>query len=329
MAQPYSSHLTSTGTMYNLLMSYYDRLLLDRLEASIVLAQFAEKRPLPKNAGTTITFNRYADIQAGSALSAAKLTEGTAPTPINTSSTVVSATLEQYGGFAQPSDVLVMTAIDNQIESLIELFGYHAARTIDTRILEGLYGTSASVVIPAKLPAFWWAGTSTNINTLSSLNGDMKCDINNLRQVAFQLRRLNVRPFDDGYYVMVAHPNTVSSLESDSNWRTWNQYQAKDTMWKGEVGNIFGIKVIESTQIKSTTSGTGTPGTTAAYFSPVFGKGAYAVTELDGGVKTYIKNPSESDTSNPLNQWSTVGWKATFATQVLNNSCGVILITAD
>ena len=137
---------------------------------------------------------------------------------------------------------------------------------------------------------------------------------------------MNVRPYEDGCFVAVAHPNVIKGVEEDSNWQTWNQYQAKETMWKGEVGKIYGIRIVESTNMYSNTSGAGA--STTAHYTPVFGKGCYAVTELDGGVKTYIKNPNDSDTSNPLNQWATVGYKATFATQVLHLSAGRIVVTA-
>ena len=34
----------------------------------------------------------------------------------------------------------------------------------------------------------------------------------------------------------------------------------------------------------------------------------------------YVKNPTDSDTSNPLNLYSTIGWRATFAAKVLNSA---------
>ena len=286
--------------------------------------QFAEKKPLPKNSGVTITWNRYTDMSAASAL-----TEGTAPSATATSTTQVSATLEQYGAFSQPSDLLQMTSIDNQIESLIDLFGYQSGLTLDTRVRNGLLGTSAVNPSGAKLPLqYWHSGTSSGyIGTTSSILADMTMDTNNIREAAFNLRRLNVRPYEDGCYVAVLHPNAIKDIESDSDWQTWNQYIAKETMWKGEVGKVYGVRIIESTNMLNSTSGAGA--STTAHYSPVFGKGCYAVTELDGGVKTFIKTPEgHSDTANPLNQWSTVGWKVTFATQVLHTSAGRVIVTA-
>ena len=317
-----STNETLTSSITELIMSYYDRLLLEKLRANLVMYQFADKKKLPKNSGTTITWSRYTDFSASSAL-----TEGTVPAAQVTSASNISATIEQYGDYVQPSDLLVMTAIDNQIESILDLLGYQAALTIDTRIRNGVLGTS-SVPSGAKLPLqYWHSGTSSGyVGTLSSVLGDMTMDTNNIREAAFNLRRLNVRPFEDGCFVAVAHPNVIKDIESDSNWQTWNQYIAKETMWKGEVGKIYGVRIVESTNMYSTTSGAGA--STTAYFTPVFGKGCYAVTELDGGVKTFVKTPNSYDMSNPLDQYSTVGYKATFATQVLHLSAGRIVVTA-
>ena len=62
-----------------------------------------------------------------------------------------------------------------------------------------------------------------------------------------------------------------------------------------------------------------------AYGTVIFGRGFYGATELDGGIKTFlVEGPSKSD---PLNQTTTYGWKAHFASKVLNVSAGLVLWT--
>jgi hypothetical protein len=36
------------------------------------------------------------------------------------------------------------------------------------------------------------------------------------------------------------------------------------------------------------------------------------------GPKVYVKNPGSGDTSNPIDQYSTIGWKMPFAVKTLN-----------
>ena len=102
---------------------------------------------------------------------------------------------------------------------------------------------------------------------------------------------------------------------------------------RGLVGFCEGFKIYESTEAPMfSTSGLlgGTAnGTRAAisaygggrfYFNFAFGKGAYGVTDFDGGIRTFIKTPGPSDTSNPLNLYGTVGYRLIYTAKVLNNS---------
>ena len=72
-------------------------------------------------------------------------------------------------------------------------------------------------------------------------------------------------------------------------------------------------------------SNSGGTASTMAYGTTIFGKGFYGVTELDGGIKTYITQGASK--SDPLDQTTTYGWKANFTSQVLNTSAGLVLWT--
>ncbi len=96
----------------------------------------------------------------------------------------------------------------------------------------------------------------------------------------------------------------------------------------GEVGEMEGVKFIESTAVPWCETG----GTTAStkgcgryYFSFLFGQGAYGLTEIEGGVKVIVKNPGPQDTSNPLNLYSTVGYRIIAAAKILNKSACIWL----
>lgn len=83
--------------------------------------------------------------------------------------------------------------------------------------------------------------------------------------------------------------------------------------------------------VASTNFGTGTSGTTKIYpgeggkdglavFACLFyGKGAYATTEITGGgLKTIVKQLGSAGSSDPLDQRSSTGWKATKVTEILH-----------
>jgi N4-gp56 family major capsid protein len=58
----------------------------------------------------------------------------------------------------------------------------------------------------------------------------------------------------------------------------------------------------------------------AVYGVLCYGKGAYAVSEFTGGLSTYIHTGGVQDTSDPLEQRSTVGWKWEGTSAILDNN---------
>jgi N4-gp56 family major capsid protein len=80
----------------------------------------------------------------------------------------------------------------------------------------------------------------------------------------------------------------------------------------------MGARVI-STTIAPVYIGQGAAGTDV-YAVLVYGEGAYGVSEFSGGLSTYIHTGGVQDTNNPLEQYSTVGWKWEGATAILDNN---------
>jgi len=71
---------------------------------------------------------------------------------------------------------------------------------------------------------------------------------------------------------------------------------------------------------------TGTGATDDTYRSFLFGRQAFGVTELSGnGIKTYRFNAGS--TENPLEMYSTIGWKFMMAAKVLQASRAIEIYT--
>jgi hypothetical protein len=75
----------TTSNLSELMQSYYDKQLLKRVVEVIVYNQFAQKRPLPRYEGKTITFSRYSNL----GLATTALTEGVNPSGSNLSAKFV------------------------------------------------------------------------------------------------------------------------------------------------------------------------------------------------------------------------------------------------
>jgi N4-gp56 family major capsid protein len=88
-------------------------------------------------------------------------------------------------------------------------------------------------------------------------------------------------------------------------------YAATTEIFNGEIGELHGVRFIESTMAP-----VGAMGEKVFYTTFVFGKDAFAVVDPEGaGMETIIKDKSEI--GGPLNQFSTVGCKFSMAAAVL------------
>ena len=88
--------------------TFYSDHLIDLVQPELIHDQFADKYPIPKHCGKTIEFRKYNPL--GKALT--PLTEGVTPAGQKLSLSVLTATVAQYGGYVETSDVLDLTNID-------------------------------------------------------------------------------------------------------------------------------------------------------------------------------------------------------------------------
>lgn len=316
----------TTGTgMSALMQTYFEKLALETLMPELVLYNLADKKALPQHEGKTIVFHRY--IARSNTVSAYSLTEGGSgawPTWGLLSATSVSATVLQYGDAVQVSDFLDLTGISSVVEDAVKVMGKNAAEIVERKTFEVCYGTSSIPSGAGFLLSYPSSGGA--IATLSSLGVSGITDVMSLKTAVTALKVLNVKPKASGYYSMVAHPVQTNQLMGDSAWQSAYMYTDAENLRRGNVGRIYNMDVYESTEVFSTTSGLNAAGLTA-YYAIVLGEGALGATELDGGIKIIVKKPNEYDTANPLNQWSSIGWKINFVPVILNPSCGRILVS--
>ena len=96
-------------------------------------------------------------------------------------------------------------------------------------------------------------------------------------------------------------------LQEDEAFVKVSQYQDKENIYTGEVGRLFGVRLVETTEAKIF-EGMGADGADVASVI-VLGQYAYGVTSLKGAKPRVIVKPAGSaGTADPLDQISTVGW---------------------
>jgi N4-gp56 family major capsid protein len=324
---------TTQTTLTNTIKQFYDRVMLDVLDPNLKYYQFGSKRPLPKGEGNTMVWNRPTRLAKGFLL-----TEGLTTSTANALSTSkVSAIIRQFGGFTSVSDLVDLTSITDVMKMAAERLGAQAGETLERVIIAELctYNAGAGIHLlknSAGISDFFESisGCSTTGGVAGSVVGFYGqaanvMSVSDVRKAVYKLKGLDVAPYEGNDFVAIINVDTAEDLVGDSSWINFHQYAApgQANLYTGEIGKIYGCRFVETTQgpvIKGSYDYTSTT-SAALYGTLVMGKGYFGVTELDGGIKTFVTQGAEK--SDPLNQMTTYGWKANFIAKVLNASCGL------
>ena len=301
----------TTGTMTKEMKTFYEKRLIDQAEPRLVHDQFADYYPMPQNGGKTIEFRKYDSLPKAKT----PLTEGVTPNGQALTVTTVTSDLHQYGGWTPLTDVLQMTAIDNNVVQATRVLASQAGRTLDTITRDVLAGGTNVIYAPKTETD----GTETAVTSRQNLDKTCTLTPKLFFQAAAQLGAMNADPLGDSY-VAIIHPYAAYDLKTSKEWIEVHKYAAPEAMFRGEIGKLGNIRFIETSEAKiwkdNTCPTNGSSGSLAVFGTLVLGAHAYGVTELEGGgLEHIVKQLGYGD--DPLNQRASVGWKGMRAAERL------------
>ena len=277
--------------------TFYDMTLIDEATSNLVHDQFGQKRPIPKNGGKVIEFRKFAPL----AKALTPLTEGVTPSGKSLEVSTITSEVAQYGDFITQSDVLELTSLDNTILEATKLLGRQAGATLDT-IVRNVMHSGTNVTYCPK-------ADGTAVTSRAGLAADCQLTVDVINQVVAKLRAQNA-PTINGKYVAIIHPYVAYDLMSDPAWQDAHKYCKPENMYEGEIGEIGGVRFVQTTEAKIYDGG--------VFGTLIFGEGAYGVTEITGGgLETIVKQKGSAGTADPLDQRSSVGWKAIKTAELL------------
>lgn len=283
--------------------TFYDKNLIRLAEPELVHDQFGQKRPIPAGNGKTIEFRKFNALPA--VPDDMVLSEGITPNGQVYGVTAITATVVQYGGYITLTDMLNLTAYDNQMQEVMKILASQAGQVSDkiTRdVLAG--GTNVS-----------YAGGKTARTGTGGLTASDVLTIEDIKKAVRKLKRVNAKTIN-GSYVAIVHPDVVYDLMSDSEWVDANHYAGSERIFNGEIGKMYGVRFIETTMAKIWK-----PSTLPIYGTLVLGENAYGTTSINnGGIETIVKQLGSGGTADPLNQRSTCGYKLNKVAKILEES---------
>lgn len=285
-----NTNMTASTGLTPGMQTYYNRELLRTFEPELVHLQFGDEHRMPENSGLVMNMRKIIPLEANTNT----LSEGEPGESVMLTETEVTVKLEQYGEYARCTDKLDLSHLDMNILRKTKLFGDAGARSIDAVVREEL-ATCTNVI---------YAGGKTSRSALTSAD---KLTTKELRKAVRKLKKAHAQTFG-GYYIEIVGPDTFYDLQDDETFVAVSRYQDKEAVYTGEIGRLFGCRIVETTEAK-VFEGAGASGADVASVI-VLGQYAYGYTSFKGAKPRVIVKPAGSaGTSDPLDQISTVGWK--------------------
>lgn len=277
--------------------TFYDMTLIDEATPNLIHDQFGQKRPIPKNGGKKIEFRKFASLPKATT----PITEGVTPDGKKLSVTAIEAEVAQYGDYIVQSDVLELTTIDNTIVEATKILGNQAGLTLDT-ITRNVLQSGTNVYYCPK-------SDGTAVDSRATLDDTCKLTVDVIKRAVAFMKKNNA-PKINGDYVAIIHPFVAYDLMSDEAWIEAHKYTTSENIYEGEIGKIAGVRFVESSEAKIYEGG--------VFGTLLIANGAYGITEITGGgLKTIIKQLGSAGTADPLDQRSSIGWKAIKTAEIL------------
>lgn len=292
--------INTTETMPDEIKTYYDDYLIDCSSPKLVHDQFGQKRPIPAGRGKTIEFRKVSPLP----VSTTPLTEGVTPESQKLTISTVEAPVQQYGGYVELSDMVVLTAIDNNLVIAAKQLGTQAGKTLDAITREVLAGGTNVQYAEGQV-------TQRSQLVGGKAEGNHYLTVDAVRRAVRTLKKQDAEPIGDSF-IGIIHPDVAYDLMSDPKWVNVKSYSDPEGIYEGEIGKIENVRFVETSEAK-VFEGAGSEGRDV-YATLILGDNAYGTTEIEGGGLTLIvKQLGSGGASDPLDQRASVAWKATKA----------------
>jgi N4-gp56 family major capsid protein len=218
--------------------------------------QFAVKKTeLGVAPGLRVNFLRYKNF----AVDPTPLTEGVRMTTNALTAEQIAITVAEHGYAVAVSELLLNASFDDVMASASRLLGRHMAQYLDLQARNTLSAATSAVF------GYDRSGLtgSTTFNTyaegtvgtaVSDLDGNYKLTTGSIKDAALTLASKNIPRLGETY-VQFIHPKQSRDLRSNPEFIEVTKYAAPGNFMLGEIGRLYDVVFIETTQVKKLASG--------------------------------------------------------------------------
>ena len=252
--------------------------------------QFAVKKTeLGVQPGLTINFMRYDNLGEAS-----QLVEGVRLETAPLHASQFSITVAEHGHAVAVSELLLNASFDDVMASASRLLGRNMATYLDVSCRDVLHSASSVVY------GYEFADTRTAVSPYDrgspaadrdAMTGDFWLSPSAVKDAVETLATKNVPRLGETYVCFV-HPHQSRTLRDWPEFIEVTKYASPGNFMLGEIGRLWDVVFIETTQVRQTPDGAGTAGTSLAdrYDAVMIGDNAFGhaislpVELRDGGI---------------------------------------------
>ena len=222
--------------------------------------QFAVKKTeLGVQPGLTINFMRYTNLAVEEA-TGATLSEGVRMEPKALSASQIQITVTENGQAVAVTELLLNAAFDDVMASSSRLLGRHMAQTMDIQARNTLYANGVpfaggSAVAPNVVFGRKTLGSTRgsiapyDAGVLGSASSPGYLSPASIKDAVEVLAGQNIPRLGDTYVCFV-HPSQSRSLRDWPEFIEVTKYAAPGNFMLGEIGRLYDVVFIETTQVK-------------------------------------------------------------------------------
>ena len=219
--------------------------------------QFAVKKTeLGVAPGLRVNFLRYKNF----AVDPTPLTEGVRLTTNSLTAEQIAITVAEHGYATAVSELLLNASFDDVMASASRLLGRHMAQYLDLQARDTLSAATSAVFGYDRSSIAGGAFTNYDEGTagtsIASLDGNHKLTTGAIKDAALTLASKNIPRLGETY-VQFIHPKQSRDLRSNPELIEVTKYAAPGNLMLGEIGRLYDVVFIETTQVKKLAANAG------------------------------------------------------------------------
>jgi N4-gp56 family major capsid protein len=212
--------------------------------------QFAVKKTeLGVAPGLRVNFLRYKNF----GIDPTPLTEGVRMTTNALTAEQIAITVAEHGYAVAVSELLLNASFDDVMASASRLLGRHMAQYLDVQARNTLSAATSAVFgydRSALQGVNDWYNEGTAGESISDLTGAFKLSTGAVKDAALTLAGKNIPRLGETY-VQFVHPKQSRDIRSNPEFIEVTKYAAPGNFMLGEIGRLYDVVFIETTQVKS------------------------------------------------------------------------------